>query len=125
VRLERDQLEQLAAIIAAKLADRISPAPAARETGRMVTPAELAKLLGVDRGWVYEHADKLGVRRLGEGPRARLRFDVEVALAATACPGGRESTALDAPVHAARRRRASSSAGTGVDLLPIRGGSDG
>ena len=36
--------------------------------------AELARRLGVSREWVYEHADELGARRIGSGPRPRLRF---------------------------------------------------
>jgi hypothetical protein len=38
-------------------------------------------VLGVDREWVYEHADQLGAVRLGEGPRPRLRFEVGRAVA--------------------------------------------
>jgi hypothetical protein len=38
---------------------------------------ELAERLGVERSWVYAHARELGGVRLGDGPRARLRFDVE------------------------------------------------
>ena len=36
--------------------------------------AELAQQLGVTRTWVYQHADELGARRIGTGPRPRLRF---------------------------------------------------
>jgi len=41
---------------------------------RFVDAATVARLLGVERDWVYEHADQLGGIRLG-GPRGRLRFD--------------------------------------------------
>jgi hypothetical protein len=34
----------------------------------------VAEQLGVSREWVYEHADELGARRIGNGPRPRLRF---------------------------------------------------
>ncbi len=34
----------------------------------------VADLLGVERDWVYEHADELGASRIGSGPRPRLRF---------------------------------------------------
>lgn len=47
----------------------------------LVSAAELAVVLGVDVVWVREHADLLGVYRLGAGPRARLRFDVQEARA--------------------------------------------
>ena len=35
---------------------------------------ELAAHLGVSRQWVYQHAHELGVKRLGNGPRPRVRF---------------------------------------------------
>jgi predicted DNA-binding transcriptional regulator AlpA len=35
---------------------------------------EVAQRLGVSREWVYEHAEELGARRIGSGPRPRLRF---------------------------------------------------
>lgn len=45
----------------------------------LVDAATLATELGVSRDWVYEHSDELGVLRLGNGPKARLRFDVATA----------------------------------------------
>lgn len=50
----------------------------------LVTVAELADRLGVSPGYVYEHADRLGALRLGDGPKARLRFDAAAAIAAHA-----------------------------------------
>jgi hypothetical protein len=41
---------------------------------RYVDAATLAAELGVERDWVYTHAEELGALRLG-GPRGRLRFD--------------------------------------------------
>jgi hypothetical protein len=52
---------------------------------RLVSAAEVARELDVGRQWVYEHAEQLGARRLGDGPRGRLRFDLETARAASAC----------------------------------------
>lgn len=43
----------------------------------LVTAAKIATRLGVDRSFIYEHADELGAVKLGDGPRARLRFDPE------------------------------------------------
>jgi hypothetical protein len=37
---------------------------------RLLTPAELAVWLNVERNYVYEHAASLGALRLGDGPRA-------------------------------------------------------
>jgi predicted DNA-binding transcriptional regulator AlpA len=39
---------------------------------------DVAKLLGVERDWVYEHADELGATRIGSGPRPRLRFPPKI-----------------------------------------------
>jgi hypothetical protein len=54
----------------------------------VLTAAEVAIRFNVDRSWVYAHADELGVIRLGEGPRPRLRFDPAiVAQRLVAAPG--------------------------------------
>jgi hypothetical protein len=42
---------------------------------QMISAAEVSRRWGVGRRWVYNHADQLGARRLGSGPRPRLRFD--------------------------------------------------
>jgi hypothetical protein len=44
------------------------------EAGRLLSAAQVAALWGVDRSWVYDHADELGAMRLGTGARPRLRF---------------------------------------------------
>lgn len=43
-------------------------------SARLVDAATLARELGVERDWVYAHAEQLGAIRLG-GPHGRLRFD--------------------------------------------------
>ena len=48
----------------------------------LVDAAELARRLGVNRAWVYEHATVLGAIRLGSGPSPRLRFNPDEAMAA-------------------------------------------
>jgi len=53
-----------------------------REPVGMVTVAQLATYLKLSTAWVYEHADKLGAIRIGDGPKARIRFDLQVAKAA-------------------------------------------
>jgi hypothetical protein len=50
--------------------ERPQPAPSG-----LVDAATLARMLGVDRSWVYAHAAQLGGIRLG-GPQGRLRFDL-------------------------------------------------
>jgi hypothetical protein len=49
---------------------------------QVIDAAMLAERLGVSRWFIYEHADELGGVRLGDGPRARLRFDLDQALEA-------------------------------------------
>ena len=41
----------------------------------LIDVAELARQTGLSRTWIYEHARELGAIRLGDGPRARLRFN--------------------------------------------------
>jgi hypothetical protein len=43
----------------------------------LVDAADVARRLGVHDNWVYAHADELGAIRLGDGEKARLRFDLE------------------------------------------------
>jgi hypothetical protein len=90
---------------------------------QLVDAAGVAAYLNVDRSFVYEHADELGARRLGSGPRARLRFSLEeVDSRLTTCSTGRESKAAESRVvEPIRRRRRTAGLGTNVELLPIRG----
>jgi hypothetical protein len=91
--------------------------------GLVLVEAEaVARFLDVERAWVYEHADELGARRLGVGPKARLRFNlVEVDERLSACRGDRESAGGKAAQQAAPRRRRRGGMGTSASLLPIRG----
>jgi hypothetical protein len=88
----------------------------------LVSAAELACRLGVDRSFVYEHADALGARRLGGGRRPRLRFDPEEAERLMLCQAGSESPGPSSPAKRRNRRRTElSGLGTTARLLPIRG----
>jgi hypothetical protein len=49
-------------------------AAGAREPVALIDGGELARRTGVSRTWIYQHAEALGAIRLGDGPRARLRF---------------------------------------------------
>lgn len=82
----------------------------------------VAAYVSATREWVYDNASTLGARRLGNGPKARLRFRLSLVDASlTVCTAGRTSDlAPVAQVHRSRRRT-SRSMGTGVELLPIRG----
>jgi hypothetical protein len=63
--------------IARRVAEMLQEADAPHVPDRLLAAAEVAEWWGVDRSWVYEHADELGARRLGQGRRPRLRFDAE------------------------------------------------
>jgi DNA-binding transcriptional ArsR family regulator len=92
------------------------------EPSRLVDASALARMLGVARSTVYEHAGELGAVQLGDGRRARLRFNPERAVEAwTRRSVSKVSQAPDSAVAAgvsrSRRRR---SLGSGVVLLPVR-----
>ena len=75
----------------------------------MLTAAQVAARFNVDRGWVYAHAAELGVVRLGDGPRARLRFDpAVVAQRLAVAPGRVSASSTHMPVRG------------DVPLLPIK-----
>jgi hypothetical protein len=90
-------------------------------TERWVDAETLARILGVGRDFIYNNKDQLGVRRLGTGPKARLRFNPEKAKAAL---HGVANEASDAalrkkPTHRRPRHRKAT-----VKLLPIYGRSE-
>lgn len=110
--LARALAAELAEPVARRVAELLREAP---RPGRLLDAAELADYLGVERGWVYEHAEELGVVRIGDGQRPRLRFDADRALAARQ---HWEAHAEPEPAHATPRRRARTNS---AELLPIRG----
>jgi predicted DNA-binding transcriptional regulator AlpA len=71
MRFDPDDIEQLADAVADRVAQRLREQPPTR----FVDAAALARVLGVKRSWVYQHARELGAVRLG-GPQGRLRFDL-------------------------------------------------
>jgi hypothetical protein len=82
--------------------------------GELIDTAEVARRFGVSRDWVYANADRIGAVRMGDGPKARLRFDPERVREALAAQG--TVSAGNGSERPRRRRRS-------VDLLPVRGGS--
>jgi hypothetical protein len=111
-------LEALADRVASLVVERLADA-----TGRRwLSPAELAEVLGVERSWVYENAARLGARRLGDGPKARLRFRLDDVERATACSESRGSRlAATRTVEPKRQRRGRGRLGTDIELVPVRG----
>jgi hypothetical protein len=102
--LEVTSIEAIAREVAQLLGRREEPA-----AGGLLTAREVAARFNVDRTWVYAHADELGVVRLGQGPRPRLRFDPAVVAQRLVAPPGRPV----APIASTQGR-------AGAPLLPIR-----
>jgi hypothetical protein len=78
--------------------------PGADPEGGCLTVSQVAARYRVSRSWVYAHQRELGALRLGQGPRARLRFDPKlVAEAITAFDRSQRPPEL--PAAAPRGRR--------------------
>lgn len=71
-RLHADDIEALAARVAEVVLGQMD-VPV-----RYLDAAGLVQALGVRRDWVYARASELGAIRLGDGAKARLRFDLRV-----------------------------------------------
>lgn len=106
MRLDPDDIERIAARVAELLRPDAPPVPA-----RLADAATVARLLGVDRDWVYAHARELGAIRLG-GPHGRLRFDLRHIEHRLAGPGP------SAAPSAHRRKSRIRPPASDVDLLP-------
>jgi hypothetical protein len=74
VTLSAGDVEAIAEATARKLAEVIAERG---KTFGLVGPRELAEDLGVSLDYVYAHATELGAMRLGSGPKARIRFDLD------------------------------------------------
>lgn len=121
--LTPDAIEQVAQRVAQLLRHEPSPSDGTQNgissaSAQLLTADQLARHLGLNRAWVYEHATELGAIQLGNGPRPRLRFDAQLAAQALQARRRRnEPTALsDKPRQRPTRRRRTSS---NVPLLPV------
>ena len=72
--LSAGDVEAIAEATARKLAEFVGERG---KTFGLVGPRELAEGLGVSLDYVYAHATELGAMRLGSGPKARIRFDLD------------------------------------------------
>jgi hypothetical protein len=70
-RMHPADLALLADMVADRLAGRLAET---RSDGGLLTTAQVAARLSTTPEWVRDHADELGVIRIGMGPRPRLRF---------------------------------------------------
>ena len=70
--------------LAERIATRLlaSNALSPRQRPHLVDAYELAARLNVSRDTIYQHAKELGGQRIGDGPRGRLRFDLDRAFEA-------------------------------------------
>jgi hypothetical protein len=114
-----DALDRLADLLAERLAVRLSGlAPARAEP--LVDAAEIARLHGKTRSWVYEHAGELGAVRLGSGRRPRLGFSTARVAAALEKVDKPATRLLPEPPPPRRRRQCASRTATGAPLLHVR-----
>ena len=120
MKLDDPQLEALAGRVAELVAERV---PA---RGALVDAQAVAVYLDVQADWVRDHAALLGGRRLGEGPKAPFRFDLDEVDERLACSSSRGADPAAgraaAPVQRHRRRRR---LGTRPVVVPANEGEDG
>jgi Troponin I residues 1-32 len=84
LRLAPETIEDLAVRIAGLLGGGSAEACLVEK----ISAAEVSRLWGVSRRWVYAHRDDLGALELGDGPRPRLRFDPRVVETRLGAPDG-------------------------------------
>jgi hypothetical protein len=85
---------------------------AAGSPARVLDASQVADLLGRDRQWVYAHAGELGAFRYGDGPKARIGFDL-----VTVEQWKRERQIRSESPPRRRDRRRSSAVGVGATRL--------
>jgi hypothetical protein len=119
LRLAPDQLVLLADLVAERVVEALN---GRQGEGELVDAQTLARQLAISRETVYEHAAALGAIRVGNGPKPRLRFDVDQARAAwTRRVAGENSDEPEAVADAPTLRRPRPSAAQHHDdLLPVK-----
>lgn len=112
-------LDRLADLLADRLAERLGGLMPGQDEP-LVDAAEIARLHGKSRSWVYEHAGELGAVRLGSGPRPRLGFSrarVAEGLERVEKPA---TPSPPEPPQPRRRRQRAGRTPTGAPLLHVR-----
>jgi hypothetical protein len=75
--LDGDDIDAIAERAARRVVQLLQPAgPGSHQ---LLNSKDLARALNVSPDYVYAHAADLGAMRLGDGPKARLRFDLQTA----------------------------------------------
>jgi hypothetical protein len=114
--------ERLVEAVASRILEFLQPVLEAladrAPSGALVDASTLAQQLGVSRQFVYEHAEELGVLRLGARCRPTLRFDLEAAQRIRQRTADDRSQPLVRPRPTAERRPRLSA----PRLLPVRNG---
>jgi hypothetical protein len=106
-----EEIEQIALRLADVLEER-EAMPA------IVTAKELAAYLGVSRDVVYDNAEQLGAIRLGDGPKAHLRFPLDPSALRRW-----QARSASSPPPTAKRKRRKGRARPDVELIEYeRGG---
>ena len=123
VDLTPQAVEQVASRVAQMLQrqqQQSAEIPGAKEQQGFLNVAQLARHLGLNPAWIYEHADELGAIRIGDGPKARIRFDLYTATQALRQhqPGRTQGPATAKPRKP--RRSPASPYRTNAPLLEIR-----
>jgi hypothetical protein len=72
-RLTQAEIEAIAECVVEQMRDLLRPPL----WFGLADAAEVARRLRVRENWVYAHAGELGAIRLGDGEKARLRFDLQ------------------------------------------------
>lgn len=123
ITLNPETIDAIAERAARRTVDLLRESGGATPAPQLVDPATLAQVLGVSRDCVYAHAAELGGERIGDGPRGRLRFNLDRALEAwTSRSESKGSECLESPaVTTGSARRRQQHMGSSPDLLPIRG----
>lgn len=113
MRLHRDDIDA----IVERVVERLSVDRRPRSRIGFASAAEVAALYGVTPSWVYANKKRLGAVKLGDGPKARLRFDLEQVEEALRPRGASKPR----PRHRTRRGRPRKNAlPAGVELLKGR-----
>jgi hypothetical protein len=113
VRLEPEDIEAIAELVVDRLTQETTP----RAGIGLATAAEVAELYGVSVSWVYANKRRLGAVLLGDGPKARLRFDLEHVAEAL----GTRAHVRPEPPRRRRGRPRKSGLPPGVELIEVGG----
>ena len=111
--LDDDDIEAIANRVAEKLRPRADG---------LVGVQDVARALGMSRGWVYRNADVLGARRIGAGRKPPLRFNLAVTLERAQGLGIGARVADVAPPPRRRGRPPRGPLPAGVDMIVPRHG---